>query len=256
MVQSSAPALKILQTFASKDEVEAYRELEGLHRASPLPAGEALANLSLFLTRASLSQILFMRQLYEQIVPVHGVIMEFGVRWGRNLALFQSLRAIYEPHNFCRKIVGFDTFEGFPKIGPEDGGHEIATVGAYSVERGYEAFLEQVLATQERLAPRPHLRKFELVKGDATETLERYLEAHPETVVALAYFDMDIYQPIKRCLELLRPCLTQGSVVGFDEIGLESFPGETRALKEVLGLGNYRLQRTPYSHYQSYLVIA
>lgn len=255
MVKKPATSPKILESLASNQEVEAYRELEGLHRASPLPPGETLANLSLFLTRASLSQILFMRQLYEQIVPVHGVIMEFGVRWGRNLALFSALRAIYEPHNFSRKIVGFDTFEGFPKIAPEDGSHEIATVGAYSVERGYENFLEQVLAAQERLAPRSHLRKFELVKGDATETLERYLEEHPETVVALAYFDMDIYQPTKRCLELLRLCLTKGSILGFDEIGLESFPGETRAAKEVLGLNNYRLQRTPFSHYQSYLVI-
>src|SRR6478672_5795180 len=110
-----------MKTQASADEVEAYRALASLLQSSPIPSGEILANLSLYLTRSSLGQILFMAHLYSRILDVHGVVMEFGNRWGRNLALFSSLRNIFEPHNYGRKIVGFDTFEGFPKTTPKDG---------------------------------------------------------------------------------------------------------------------------------------
>ena len=37
------------------------------------------------------------------------MVIEFGVRWGANLGLFQSLRGMYEPFNYNRKIVGFET---------------------------------------------------------------------------------------------------------------------------------------------------
>jgi hypothetical protein len=49
------------------------------------------------------------------------VIMEFGVRWGRNLALFDSFRGIYEPHDCTRKVIAFDTCEGFAGTAGQDG---------------------------------------------------------------------------------------------------------------------------------------
>ena len=52
-------------------------------------------------------------ELYQKILNVHGVVIEFGTRWGQNLALFESFRGMYEPYNHFRKIIGFDTFEGF-----------------------------------------------------------------------------------------------------------------------------------------------
>merc|ERR1711964_216927 len=101
--------------------------------------------------------------------------------------------------------------------------------GMYGVTENYEAFLENLLAAQEQLAPRSHQRKFELVKGDASDTVPAYLERNPETVIALAYFDMDLYEPTKVCLEAIKDHLTRGSVVGFDEVALAEFPGETVA---------------------------
>ena len=101
-----------MTTQASSNEVEDYRALAVLLQSSPIPPGEILANLSLYLTRSSLSQILFMSHLYSKILDVHGTVMEFGNRWGRNLALFSTLRNVFEPHNYSRRIVGFDTFRG------------------------------------------------------------------------------------------------------------------------------------------------
>jgi hypothetical protein len=243
-----------MQTQASTDEVDAYRSLEALLRSSPIPRSEILANLSLYLTRSSLSQILFMSHLYSRITAVHGVIMEFGNRWGRNLALFSSLRNVLEPHNYGRTIVGFDTFEGFTAISSEDG-TAAAKLGALSVARGYQSYLNEVLEIHERLSPRSHLRRFETVKGDVEKTVPTYLQSHPETVIALAYFDMDLYRPTKAALQAIWPYLAKGSVIGFDELCLREFPGETVALREVLDMTKHAVVRSPYSGHQSYIVL-
>jgi hypothetical protein len=93
-------------------------------------------------------------------------------------------------------------------------------------------------------------------RGDAPARLEEYLKLHPETIVALAHFDMDLYEPTKKSLELLRPYLTRGSVLAFDELVSFVSPGETVALREVFGLDRIRVRRSPaYSGHGSYVVV-
>ena len=66
---------------------------------------------------------------------------------------------------------------------------------------------------------------------------------------------MDIYEPTRKCLELLVNHVTRGSVLVFDELNLHEFPGETLALKDVFGLDRFKIRRSPYGSVQSYLVI-
>ncbi|MCG8552718.1 MAG: TylF/MycF family methyltransferase [Desulfobacterales bacterium] len=221
----------------------------------PIPQDELLRNLNLFINRQTISRMLFFHELYKKIVPVHGIIIEFGVRWGADLTLLASLRGIYEPYNYNRKIVGFDTFSGFPCVSDKDGDDEIASPGAYGVTPDYDAYLETVLSYHETESPISHIKKYELVKGDATQTLGKYLADHPETIIALAYFDFDLYEPTKKCLELIRPHLTKGSVVGFDELNCPDFPGETQAVKDVFGLDQYAIRRLPSNPNPSFIVI-
>jgi len=128
---------------STQGETDRKQQLVDQLRGAPIPDAELLDNIGLFLTRQTLSRINFMQKLYEMIVPVHGVIMEFGVRWGQNMALFSSLRGIHEPYNHNRRIIGFDTFEGFPAVAPQDGGH--AKAGDYSVSKDWAAQLETIL---------------------------------------------------------------------------------------------------------------
>ncbi len=93
------------------------------------------------------------------------------------------------------------------------------------------------------------------MKGDATVTVDDYLDRNPETIVAMAYFDFDIYEPTRHCLEAIKPYLTRGSVIGFDELNVHAFPGETEALKEVLGLDRYSISRSMYSSTASFIVL-
>ncbi|WP_426060001.1 class I SAM-dependent methyltransferase [Hymenobacter sp. B1770] len=222
-------------------------------RESPIPNTELPNNLGLYLNRQTLSRLLFFTELYQQIIPVHGVAMEFGVRWGQNLALMHALRGIYEPYNYNRKIIGFDTFGGFPSVDEKDG--DRVKAGDYGVTPNYQEYLSEILALHEADSPIPHKRKFELVAGDASETVPRYLKEHPETVIAFAYFDFDIYAPTKACLEAIRPRLTKGAIVAFDELNCPEFPGETLAFDEVFGVANYALRRSPLNPLISYLVV-
>ena len=238
---------------STQSETDRKQMLVDRLRASRIPDGELLDNIGLYLTRQTLSRINFMQMLYQMIVPVHGTIMEFGVRWGQNMALFSTLRGIHEPFNYNRKIIGFDTFDGFPSVAPQDG--TAVQAGDYGVVENWSEELEGILDFHTQNAPIPHKKKHELVKGDATMTLPDYLKEHPETIVALAYFDFDIYKPTHDCLEAILPYLTKGSVLAFDELNTPQFPGETIAVREVLGLSRYAIKRDPSNPLTSYLVI-
>jgi len=244
-----------VKNYASRQESDARSELVKLLHSSPIPDDQILANLGLFLESKNLARILLMDYLFRQIVDVHGVVMEFGTRWGQNLALFSALRGIYDPFNRHRKIIGFDTFTGFPSVSKQDGHSEMMVSGQLAVSEGYQQFLEGVLKAHEDLNPLGHIRKFELRAGDATIELDSYLQSAPETIIALAYFDFDLYEPTKKCLELIRSRLTKGSVVAFDELNDPDSPGETLALMETFGLNHVRLQRWPYASRVSYFVV-
>ena len=73
--------------------------------------------------------------------------------------------------------------------------------------------------------------------------------------MALAYFDFDLYEPTKKCLEIIRERLVKGSVVAFDELNDSDSPGETIALAETFGLSNVRLERSPFTSRTSYFVV-
>jgi hypothetical protein len=247
-------ALKTNWNF-SPTEQERRRNFFELYKKCPIPENEILLNLNLFMKRQDLSAMLFMNELYKKIVDVHGIIIEFGVRWGKNLALFESLRGIYEPFNHNRKIVGFDSFTGFPSVHEKDGKAGIIAKNAFAVTENYKKYLEQILDFHEQESPISNIKKYELVQGDATIEIEKYLARNPETIIAFAYFDFDIYQPTKACLEAIKKHLTKGSVIGFDELNHHDYPGETLALREVFGLDKYKISHSPYSPTQSYIVI-
>jgi len=242
-------------TYDSSHEKEVREELVSHFRQCPIPDDEILSNLGLFINSKNLSRILFMNHLYQQIIDIPGIIVEFGVRWGQNVAAFAALRGIYDAFNRHRKIVGFDTFTGFPSISDKDGRTSLAKIGGLAVSDNYVDYLGKLLELHEQDNPLSHIKKNELIAGDATVEIDDYLKNHPETIISLAYFDLDLYEPTKRCLEAIRPHLVKGSVIGFDELNDPDSPGETVALSEAFGLNNLRLKRYRYASRVSYLVV-
>lgn len=236
--QKSTEAIAKLHDF-SKEFLPQYGGMWGTHSLVTMP-------------RSALSRVIYYNELYQKILDIPGVICEFGVQWGATLALLNNLRGTHEPFNASRKIFGFDTFDGFSSVDDKDGSWP--KVGDYKSVPGYEDTLEEILVTHESLAPLNHLKKFELVKGDASQTIDTWLDRHPYAVVSMAIFDMDVYKPTRDVLQKIIPRLTRGSLLVFDEFNCEYFPGETIAVQEVLGLNNIKLRHSPYQSYGAWAV--
>lgn len=239
---------------SSQTELDNRKQLQTLFSKNPLQ-DELLDNLSLFMTRQSLMRVFFFQELYELIVNTHGVIVEFGCRWGTNMSLFTALRGIYEPYNHNRKIIGFDTFSGLKGVSGKDSNSKFIEEGFVSTGKNYDKFLEQILSCLEQECPIQQIKKHEIIKGDVCKTLPMYLKKNPQTVIALAYFDMDIYKPTKAALEMIMPHVTKGSIIAIDEMNWSEMPGPTLAFNEVIGIGKYKIVHSPLQPIPGYIVI-
>lgn len=238
---------------SKETEIDAQSKLTNLLKNNPLPDSEILSNLGVFLTSKNLGRILFFNEIYKTILNHHGSIIEFGVRWGQNLSILSALRGLYEPFNRHRKIIGFDTFDGFKGVSKKDGKNPSFSDGSFGVPSNYDTYLDTVLSCIDELSPLNHLKKFDLIIGDAQNTIPKYMSDHPETIISLAIFDFDIYKPTKVALEHVKKNITKGSIMVFDELADDVFPGETSALKEVFDINTLEIKRLPFASRVSYV---
>lgn len=239
----------------STEENENFIEFLNVYKNSPIPDNEILENLFMYIQKKDLSHLLFINEIYKKIINIHGNIVEFGTRWGRNLALFVTLRGIYEPYNHTRKIIGFDSFSGFPNISKKDGNHSSLKKGSYSVTNNYINELDKFLEKKERELPINHIKKYDLIKGDVSKTSHDYFKNNKESIIALAVFDLDLYKPTKEALKAILPRLSRGSIILFDELNHTAYPGETDAFLEFFSKQKVKLERLHYSASKSFFII-
>ena len=65
-----------------------------------------------------------------------------------------------------------------------------------------------------------------------------------------------MYEPTKAALEAIRPRMVKGSIIAFDELTDEEYPGETLAARDVLGgFAGARLVRSKYLPSRAYMVV-
>lgn len=238
-------------------ESEHQQALGGFFERSAGSTFEKLENFAKYVPRQNMARFLCLHELFQMALPVQGDIIECGVNWGGGLMSFAQFSAIHEPVNLQRRIVGFDTFEGFTAISPQD------EQGALpSLERrpgGYAAQclgdLQEAIGLFDRNRFIGHIEKVVLVQGDIAHTLPRYLAEQPHTVVSLLHLDLDLYAPTKVAIEHLVPRMPRGAVLVFDELNNRTWPGETVAVMEALGLNRLRIRRFPYEPHVSYAVI-
>src|SRR5436305_10089252 len=145
----------------SDEEKRAREMILELFKRTPIPDDELLVNLGLYLRSTILAKILYLNELYQAIRNLPGIVIEFGVWWGANLALLESFRSVYEPYNWTRKVVGFDTFEGYPEVTEKDGTSRYASVGGYTVSEGHHEYLDRLLAAHEADNVMSHMKKYE-----------------------------------------------------------------------------------------------
>lgn len=236
---------------------EARIKLLELFENRPMPDEHLLVNMGLYTRSSALAKILFLDEMYTKILKIPGKVMVFGLWWGQDAIVFENLRAVHEPYNHARKIVGFDTFEGYPEnnIGAMDRTSNVISGGGYSVADNYFEYLSKLAAYHEEENIMHNIKKVELVKGNVLQTVPKYFQEHSETVVSLAYFDMALYEPTKICLELVLKSCMKGSIIVFDELNDPDYPGESIALKELVDINNIQMQRSEILPDRTYWII-
>lgn len=231
--------------FASDDYVEAKNNLTNLFSSNVIDDRIKIDNLFLFSDPKLLSRLLFFNFIYQKILDVPGYIFEFGTRYGNFAAALASLRDIYEPYNRTRKIIACDTFKGLANL--TKGKDNIYKAGDFKTPDKYENYLSEIFMCKEKFSALPHCKRHEILKGDASNSVINFLKKNKETIIAMAFFDMDIYKPTKKVLKAIIPNLVKGSILVFDDAICELSTGETEAIKETFNLNTIRLKRWQYN---------
>jgi hypothetical protein len=241
----------------SPQEREAFDQFAGAFKESRLPLGQRLANFPRHVRRQDVARFLAKYELFKLALPANGSVAECGVFAGGGLLGWAHFSAILEPYNHTRRVIGFDTFTGFPDVNDKDSQHgcsEHLRPGAFATHDSIRSELEELIRLHDQNRPLGHVPKVELIAGDARVTIPRYVEEHGHLLLSLLYLDFDLYEPTAAALSHLYPRVVGGGVVAFDELNCAEFPGETQALLEVLSAGKVRLRRFPFDPYISYFI--
>jgi len=178
--------------------------------------------LSCDITR--ISKILAQYELFKLVNQVPGAIIECGILKGASFSRFAVFREIFS-NPFSKQIIGFDTFDEFPETSFEGDKKrrdlQITVAGNESIS------IEQL---RDVLKHKGVDRNIELIKGDITKTVPKYVEDNPRLKISLLNLDTDIYEPAVTILENLYPRITKGGILILDDY--ETFPGEAKAVDD------------------------
>ncbi len=224
-------------------QLDWYKERQAYLDAGMLAPHRLADVFPVFASRQKVTRFVETLRYWELIDDVPGSIFECGVAGGEFLMAMAHFSSIYEPQHYTRKIVGFDTFSGFTPPSSED-----KTSGAeHLIEGGlcYDSYeyLKRSVSLYDGNRMIGNMPKVFLEKGDISETLPRYLEENPATVVSLLHLDLDLYKPTADVLSFVLERMPKGSLIVFDEINHSDYPGETLAVMEKIGLRNIELKR-------------
>jgi hypothetical protein len=201
--------------------------------------------------RRLVTQLLTRIKMFEKIIDIQGSIVECGVHRGNSLMTYYHLSSIFEPTAYNRKIIGFDTFNGFPSTSQNDPSG--VPLGRMK-DTNYEHLTDWV-SIQDKNRAISHIPKIELVRGDACLSIPKYVKENPHLIISLLYLDFDLYKPTLIALKHLLPLVPKGGLIGFDEVNQSKWAGETIALKEAIGLSNIKLKRFNFDAHVSYYIV-
>lgn len=203
------------------------------YKISPL---DAVRHFPVLARRQLLKRFLAHTEIFKMTLGVPGDIAELGVFRGLGLMTWANLLETFCIGDRTKTVYGFDNWQGFTALTPEDGVDEESvqkTVGGFSPEPYYDELRDAIaIFDDDRFIPwKPRIK---LVKGNIEDTAPRFAEGNPGVRFSLIHFDCDLYTPTKAALDAFWPVLSRGGVMLFDEYGIPEWPGETKAVDEFL----------------------
>lgn len=237
----------------SEKDKSGYELTEHAFDAASISTLDKLEAFPRFATKRSVARFLVKHELFKRVLNVNGNIIECGVFNGAGLFTWAQLSNIYEPTNHTRKIIGFDTFAGFPSVAEDKD-----NTGVLQSKKGDlkgSTYNQIQMSVDKYNAERhlSHIPNITLVEGDFMETSVAFLKKNQHTLISLLYLDFDLYEPTKKALEVFLPRMPKGAIIAFDELNCESFPGETMAMLEMLNINTHTLERSPIDPWISFV---
>ncbi|MDA7774802.1 TylF/MycF family methyltransferase [Pseudomonadales bacterium] len=230
------------------ESMEAAR-VEACFDKNPESWSVKMENFPKYVRRQNLTRFLALYEIFKMVVPIKGSVVECGVFRGFGTMTWSKLSAILEPVNLTRRVYGFDSFAGFPDVS------EVDKVGVASEVKSGDLFadsqdeLMELSAINDSTRFLGHVPKVRLIKGNATETIPKFVEENPHLVVSLLFLDFDLYEPTKAALETFVPRMPKGSIIAFDELDNPLWPGETQAMTEYFADNKLKIQRFDFDPY-------
>ena len=154
------------------------------------PAIEIIDDFPKYASRQVLSRFLAQHELFKMILDIKGSIIECGVFRGSGLMTWAKLSAIYEPTNYHREIIGFDTFSGFPELDIKDKTENKnidAKKGGVFADSYDE--LKKVISLYDLNRFVSHIEKVKLIKGDFLKTGPEFIKKNKHIVISLLYLE-------------------------------------------------------------------
>ena len=245
-----------IMTYSSDDSIQARYELFDIFKNYPASDDEKERSLGLFMRGALMARIFAIRELYEKIIMLPGMIVDLGTWRGQTAVVCENLRSIFEPLHMNRRIVCFDTFEGYKGFSDKDKATEIHREGTYVVGEGYGEYLSHLLEVHERNNAMGHSHgKHSVITGDCRVTVPKFFADNSNEFVALAFFDVNAYEPTLEAFEFLYNKLVPGGVIAFWQMTQRKIPAEGMVYtNNILNKYNHTMHRTQFYPGLCYIV--
>ncbi|NYJ15164.1 hypothetical protein GGI64_006269 [Rhizobium leguminosarum] len=235
-------------SYSPSTSIDARQKIFELQKTYPATPEEKERSPGLFLRGSLLARILAIRDIYVQIVDIPGSILDIGTWRGQTAVLCENLRAIYEPLHLNRRIACFDTFEGYVGFSDKDAPSELHRDGTYGVGgEEYAGYLDELLKLHEQSNAMGHnFGKHKVIKGNCRETIPQHFSENPHEFVALAFFDVNSYQPSLEAFEAVWQRMVPGGIAAFWQLTRNVIPAEGRVYAEnIIGKYGHSLHRCP-----------
>ena len=216
--------------YPSAGEDSYFAKLRDLTDRYPHDIRHYLDLFPVYASRRSFIRQLAHYELFKKTVDLPGHYVDFGIYFGKSYFSWHKFLEVFTPTATHKKVIGFDTFAGFPELASADGKSDLTVQkvpGGLSAESFLSEFLELLeLHNSDAVLP---TERGKIVRGDICKTLPEWLDQNPEGRFCLVNMDVDIYEPTMIILEGCWDRVVSGGVLILDEYATSKWPGETRA---------------------------
>jgi hypothetical protein len=237
--------------YPSSGEESYFGKLQRLIEKYPHDVRHYLDLFPVYTSRRAFIRQLAHYELFKMTIDLPGHYLDFGVYFGKSFFTWHKFLEVFTPTATHKKVIGFDTFGGFPDLAPEDGQSDSAIQkepGGLSSAGFLDEFLEPLdLHNQDAVLP---VGRGKIIQGDVCKTFPQWLKQNPEARFCLCNLDLDIYEPTTVVLEGCWDRIVPGGVLILDEYATSKWPGETKAWDHFAGNHglNVSLKRFPYAN--------